>query len=175
MDLSEKANNINVQQWGTSDGNIPEDKEYEADHESKVASIEEVMEYSVMSGGKRLRGIMLLEAFRLYSLDKDIEKELAEPFAAAIECIHAYSLVHDDLPSMDNDMYRRGKLTTHAKYGHAFGVLAGDALLNYAFEIMSQAALGLTKVRGEMAGELFVRNDRRTGDGCISGGCIFRK
>lgn len=156
MDLSEKAGKINeiLKKYLPP---IPEDKKYEADNESKVASIEEVMEYSVMSGGKRLRGIMLLEAFRLYSLDKDIEKELAEPFAAAIECIHAYSLVHDDLPSMDNDMYRRGKLTTHAKYGHAFGVLAGDALLNYAFEIMSQAALGLTKVRGEMAGELFVR------------------
>ncbi len=151
MDLTQKADNINniLKRFLPR---VPLNEKGDG-----AASVEEVMEYSVMSGGKRLRGIMLIEAFRLYSLDKDLEKNLAEPFAAAIECIHAYSLVHDDLPSMDNDMYRRGMLTTHAKYGHAFGVLAGDALLNYAFEIMTNAALGLTSVRGEMAGELFVR------------------
>ncbi|MCR5323293.1 MAG: polyprenyl synthetase family protein [Lachnospiraceae bacterium] len=119
--------------------------------------IEDAMEYSVMAGGKRLRGIMLLEAFRLYNCDTDLEKNLAEPFAAAIEFIHAYSLVHDDLPSMDNDMYRRGKLTTHAKYGHAMGVLTGDALLNYAFETMTAAAARLSNMRGEIAAELGMR------------------
>ncbi len=94
----------------------------------------ESMSYSVLNGGKRLRAIMLLESFRLFSNDTDLEKMLAEPFAAAIEFIHAYSLVHDDLPAMDNDVLRRGKPTTHVAFGHAMGVLAGDALLNYAFE-----------------------------------------
>ena len=94
----------------------------------------ESMSYSVLNGGKRLRAIMLLESFRLFSDDIKLEKLLAEPFAAAIEFIHAYSLVHDDLPAMDNDVLRRGKPTTHVAFGHAMGVLAGDALLNYAFE-----------------------------------------
>ena len=119
--------------------------------------IEDAMEYSVMAGGKRLRGIMLLESFRLYNSDPDLEKNLVEPYIAAMEFIHAYSLVHDDLPSMDNDMYRRGKLTTHAKYGHAMGVLTGDALLNYAFETMTKAAVKLSGMRGEIAAELAMR------------------
>jgi len=95
----------------------------------------EAMNYSVSAGGKRLRPVLLLETFRMFGgADSS-----AEPFAAAIELIHTYSLVHDDLPAMDNDRYRRGKLTTHAKFGEAVGILAGDALLNYAFEIMSDA------------------------------------
>lgn len=105
--------------------------------------ITEAMRYSVLNGGKRLRAIMLLEAFRMFSDDTVIEHQLVEPFITAIECIHAYSLVHDDLPAMDNDTYRRGVLTTHAKFGHANGILAGDALLNYAFEIVSDAACSL--------------------------------
>lgn len=92
--------------------------------------IYEAMNYSILAGGKRLRPLLMLETFRLYSED---EKEIY-PFMAAIEMIHTYSLVHDDLPSMDNDDYRRGKLTTHKKYGEAMGVLTGDALLNFAFE-----------------------------------------
>lgn len=92
--------------------------------------IYEAMNYSILAGGKRLRPLLMLETFRLYSKD---EKEIY-PFMAAIEMIHTYSLVHDDLPSMDNDDYRRGKLTTHKKYGEAMGVLTGDALLNFAFE-----------------------------------------
>ena len=67
------------------------------------------------------------------------DPKIVEPFMAAIECIHTYSLVHDDLPEMDDDAYRRGKLTTHKKFGQAMGVLAGDALLNYAFEIVAKA------------------------------------
>lgn len=93
------------------------------------------MNYSVRVGGKRLRPMILLETCKMFGGDT----ELAKPFAAALEMIHTYSLVHDDLPAMDNDMYRRGQLTTHAKFGHAMGVLAGDGLLNYAFEIMSEA------------------------------------
>lgn len=97
----------------------------------------EAMEYSVLNGGKRLRAIMLLEAFSMFDQNKSDRHILAEPFAAAIEMIHAYSLVHDDLPAMDNDVLRRGKPTTHVAFGHAMGVLTGDALLNYAYEIAS--------------------------------------
>ena len=95
----------------------------------------EAMAYSVLAGGKRLRPIMMLESYRLFG---GVGK-VVEPFAAAIEMIHTYSLVHDDLPAMDNDKYRRGKLTTHAKYGEAMGILAGDGLLTYAFETAAAA------------------------------------
>lgn len=97
----------------------------------------EAMNYSVRVGGKRLRPMILLESCKMFGGDS----KTAEPFAAAIEMIHTYSLVHDDLPDMDNDMYRRGNLTTHAKFGPAVGILAGDGLLNYAFEVMSEACL----------------------------------
>lgn len=95
----------------------------------------EAMNYSVTAGGKRLRPILLQETARLFGY----EGEDVPPFMAAIEIIHTYSLVHDDLPAMDNDDYRRGKLTTHKKYGHAAGILAGDGLLNYAYEICAEA------------------------------------
>ena len=99
-------------------------------------TIFEAMDYSVTSGGKRLRP-MLMEAS--YEMFGGTDPKIVEPFMAAIECIHTYSLVHDDLPEMDDDAYRRGKLTTHKKFGQAMGVLAGDALLNYAFEIVAKA------------------------------------
>ena len=76
--------------------------------------------------------------FNMFSNDKDSDEKI-RPFIAAIEMVHTYSLVHDDLPAMDDDKYRRGKLTTHAKYGEALGVLAGDGLLNYAFETALKA------------------------------------
>lgn len=95
----------------------------------------EAMNYSVAVGGKRIRPMLLLESCRMFGGDP----EAAKPFAAALEMIHTYSLVHDDLPAMDNDRYRRGSLTTHARYGEAIGILAGDGLLNYAFELMSEA------------------------------------
>lgn len=90
----------------------------------------EAMNYSVLAGGKRLRPLLMHEVFCAYGG----EGQIVYPFMAAIEMIHTYSLVHDDLPAMDNDDYRRGRLTTHKKYGEAMGILAGDALLNYAFE-----------------------------------------
>ena len=90
----------------------------------------EASNYSVLVGGKRLRPMIMLESFKAFGGTGNV----VEPFMAALEMIHSGSLVHDDLPAMDNDQYRRGKLTTHAKYGHAMGVLAGDGLLNYAFE-----------------------------------------
>ena len=102
---------------------LPEEKGYQK-------TVIEAMNYSVKAGGKRLRPILIRETARLFGyMGRD-----DEPFMAAIEMIHTYSLVHDDLPAMDNDSLRRGKPTTHIKYGHAMGVLAGDALLNYAFE-----------------------------------------
>jgi len=80
--------------------------------------IQDAMRYSVKAGGKRLRPMILLEVCRMFSADARVLKT-AECFAAALEMIHTYSLVHDDLPAMDNDEYRRGMLTTHAKYGEA--------------------------------------------------------
>ena len=95
--------------------------------------VAEAMNYSVNAGGKRLRPMLLLEVYRLLG---GTDEKITEPFMAALECIHTYSLVHDDLPAMDNDDYRRGKLTTHKKFGEDFGVLAGDGLLNYAYELL---------------------------------------
>ncbi len=103
--------------------------------EGQQSQVMEAMNYSVLAGGKRLRPLLMYETYRMFGGDG----EVIFPFMAAIEMIHTYSLVHDDLPAMDNDEYRRGKLTTHAKYGHAMGVLAGDGLLNYAFETVAQA------------------------------------
>lgn len=101
-------------------------------------TVTEAMNYSVLAGGKRLRPMLLNETCRFFGGDKNTK--LAQPFMAAIEMIHTYSLVHDDLPAMDNDEFRRGRQTTHIRYGYAMGILAGDALLNYAFETMAKAA-----------------------------------
>ncbi len=95
----------------------------------------QAMEYSVMAGGKRLRPMLLQESYKLFG---GTEKETVGFFMAALEMIHTYSLVHDDLPAMDNDDFRRGKMTTHKVYGEDMGILAGDALLNYAYEIALQ-------------------------------------
>ena len=93
------------------------------------------MNYSVLAGGKRLRPMLIQETFKLFGGSGKV----IEPFMAAIEMIHTYSLVHDDLPAMDNDEYRRGKKTTHAVYGETMGILAGDGLLNFAFETATKA------------------------------------
>lgn len=95
----------------------------------------EAMNYSVNAGGKRLRPMLMKEAFSLCGG----EGKIVEPFMAALEMIHTYSLVHDDLPAMDNDEYRRGRKTTHVVYGETMAILAGDALLNYAFETACNA------------------------------------
>lgn len=105
-------------------------KKYLPEKEGYQSVIMDAMEYSLMAGGKRIRPILMLETYRLFG---GSGKEI-EPFLAAIEMIHTYSLVHDDLPAMDNDDYRRGRKTTHIVYGEDMGILAGDALLNYAFE-----------------------------------------
>lgn len=89
------------------------------------------MNYSVMAGGKRIRPIMMEQVFRMCGGNS----EIINPFMAAMEFLHTYSLVHDDLPAMDNDELRRGKKTTWAEYGEAIAILAGDGLLNYAYEV----------------------------------------
>lgn len=99
----------------------------ESGHQKMVM---EAMNYSFLAGGKRLRPMLMLETYRMFGGDT----EVIEPFMAAIEMIHTYSLIHDDLPAMDNDVYRRGKKTTHVVYGEAMAILAGDGLLNYAYE-----------------------------------------
>lgn len=109
--------------------------EYLPKEEGFQKTIFEAMNYSIMAGGKRLRPMLMEETFKMFGGTSEVIK----PFMAAIEMIHTYSLVHDDLPAMDNDEYRRGKKTTHAVYGEAMGILAGDALLNYAYETAIKA------------------------------------
>ena len=95
----------------------------------------EAMNYSVLAGGKRLRPMLMEETYKLFGGNGKI----VEPFMAAMEMVHTYSLVHDDLPAMDNDEYRRGRKTTHVVYGEGMAILAGDGLLNYAFETALKA------------------------------------
>ena len=128
-------------------GNFKEELKQKTDHAEKVIrlwlpkeegfakTMAEAMNYSMCAGGKRLRPVLLLETLRLFGGDE----KLAEPFMAGIEMIHTHSLIHDDLPAIDNDDYRRGRLTTHKVYGEAMGVLGGAALLNYAYETMFRA------------------------------------
>lgn len=116
----------------------------------------EAAKYSAMAGGKRLRPVIVLEFCRLHG--GDIKNAL--PFACALEMIHTYSLIHDDLPCMDNDDYRRGKLTNHKVFGESTAVLAGDALLTAAFETLANSGAGAAVIAGTVrtlavaAGEL---------------------
>ncbi len=105
-------------------------KGYLPEESGWARTVAEAMNYSVNVGGKRLRPMLMAETYRLFGGTDSV----IEPFMAAIEMIHTYSLVHDDLPAMDNDEYRRGKKTTWVVYGDAMAILAGDGLLNYAFE-----------------------------------------
>ena len=95
----------------------------------------EAMNYSMLVGGKKLRPLLMQQTYVMFGG----HKRVIEPFMAAMEMIHTSSLIHDDLPAIDNDLYRRGKKTTHAVYGEALGILSGDALLNYAYETASTA------------------------------------
>lgn len=118
-------------------------KKYMPREEGSQDFLFEAMNYSIFAGGKRIRPVIISIVYNMYegfiyNEDEKIARyEIMEAFMAAIEQIHTYSLVHDDLPAMDNDMYRRGMLTTHAKYGEAQAILAGDSLLNYAFETIA--------------------------------------
>ncbi len=117
---------------------LPEEKGYQK-------TVIEAMNYSILAGGKRLRPMLLQETYKMFNGEEGLE----EPFMAALEMIHTYSLVHDDLPCMDDDEYRRGRKTTHAVYGEGMAVLAGDALLNFAFET-AVSAFSRTKNAQEM-------------------------
>ena len=110
-------------------------KSYLPREEGFAKTMAQAMNYSVLAGGKRLRPMLILETCRMFGG----EDKLAYPFMAAMEMIHTHSLVHDDLPALDNDDYRRGRLTTHKVYGEAMGVLSGVALMNYAYEVMLTA------------------------------------
>ena len=119
----------------------------------------EAMKYSLEAGGKRLRPVMLLAACDMAGGDVT----LALPFACAIEMIHTYSLIHDDLPAMDNDDLRRGKPTNHKVFGEDLAILAGDGLLNAAAELMARAALRIADSRGIRAMEIIMRHAGVTG------------
>lgn len=105
--------------------------------DQKSATLYDAMSYSLMAGGKRLRPILLLAACEFSGGDENA----AIPYACALECIHTYSLIHDDLPAMDNDTLRRGRPTNHMVFGESMAILAGDGLLSSAFEIMSKDML----------------------------------
>ena len=110
---------------------------YSRFHDLPQKQLFEAMEYSLLAGGKRLRPLFAFEFCRICGR----EWQAAAPFAAAVEMIHTYSLIHDDLPSMDNDDFRRGRPTNHKVYGEAMAILAGDALLTDAFAVASTAQL----------------------------------
>lgn len=126
LNLLEFQNQVN--QW--IEENLP--KSTSKNHQKVI----EAMEYSVRNGGKRIRPLLMYAVYVL--LSKESVDEEIKPFLAAIEMIHSYSLVHDDLPAMDDDELRRGKPTCHIVYGEANAILAGDGLLNYAYESLSQ-------------------------------------
>ena len=109
--------------------------EYLPAEEGFSITMAQAMNYSMLAGGKRLRPMLMQETFRLFGGSG----KLVKPFMAGMEMIHTHSLIHDDLPALDNDDYRRGRLTTHKVYGEAMGILSGVALLNYAYETMLQA------------------------------------
>ena len=136
---------------------LPEEKGYQ----KKVI---ESMNYSVLAGGKRLRPILMEESFRLFGGNSAI----VEPFMAGIEMIHTHSLIHDDLPAIDNDDYRRGRLTTHKVYGEAMGVLSGVSLLNYAYETMLRA-FSMTEDSARVIRALRIMADRTGIHGMLGG------
>lgn len=110
---------------------------YLPEEQGWAKSVMKAMNYSVTAGGKRLRPMLMSEVYNMFGGSGNVK--VIEPFMASIEMIHTYSLVHDDLPAMDNDEYRRGRKTTHVVYGEAMAILAGDGLLNYAFETALKA------------------------------------
>lgn len=129
-------------------------KKYLPVEEGFQKSLLEAMNYSFLAGGKRLRPLLMQECYRMFGGSG----EIIEPFMAAQEMIHTYSLVHDDLPAMDNDLYRRGRKTTHAVYGEAMAILAGDGLLNLAFETACRAFA----MTGQAFGEEKSRQENNT-------------
>lgn len=140
-------------------------KKYLPEKEGYQKIIFEAMEYALMAGGKRLRPMFMCEVYRMFG---GADMNVIEPFMAAIEMIHTYSLIHDDLPAMDDDDYRRGRKTTHIVYGEAMGILAGDALLNYAYET-AVSALGCTADVNRVAKALAVLSEKAGIYGMVGG------
>lgn len=132
--------------------------------EGFARTMAQAMNYSMLAGGKRLRPMLIQETYRLFGGTEKV----AEPFMAGMEMIHTHSLIHDDLPALDNDDYRRGRLTTHKVYGEAMGVLSGVALLNYAYETMLQA-FSLTEDQDRVIGALKVMAEKTGIYGMLGG------
>lgn len=134
QELTERTNEIEIILAACA----PEEQGYQK-------TIFQAMNYSLMAGGKRLRPLLIQETYRLFG---GSHEAVIHPFMAAIEMIHTYSLIHDDLPALDNDEYRRGRKTSHMVFGEAMAILAGDGLLNYAYETAA-GAFDLTEDIGE--------------------------
>ena len=150
-------------------------REYLPEESGFAKTMAEAMNYSMTAGGKRLRPILIRETYELFG-GKD---KLCEPFMAAMEMIHTHSLIHDDLPALDNDDYRRGRLTTHKVYGEAMGVLSGVALLNRAYEVML-SAFDLTEDKDRVIAAKMCIRDRPVSDkrlveafGTMAEGCAL--
>ncbi len=134
--------NIDIKQYLSEQRQLVEQglRRYMLPKEGKFADHIKTMRYSLFVGGKRIRPILCLAAGRCVSYDSESE-ELLLPAACALECVHTYSLIHDDLPAMDDDDLRRGQATCHKKFGEAQAILAGDGLLTYAFALLSNQNL----------------------------------
>ena len=141
--------------------------EFLPEEEGFQKTILEAMNYSMQAGGKRLRPLLMAETYRMFGGTG----EVIRPFMAAMEMIHTHSLIHDDLPALDNDEYRRGKKTTHVVYGEAMAILAGDALLNYAYETAARAFS--IEPGNERIGKAFQILTGKTGIyGMLGGQCV---
>lgn len=141
--------------------------EFLPEEEGFQKTILEAMNYSMKAGGKRLRPLLMAETYRMFGGTG----EVIRPFMAAMEMIHTHSLIHDDLPALDNDEYRRGKKTTHVVYGEAMAILAGDALLNYAYETAARAFA--LEPGNERIGKAFQILTAKTGIyGMLGGQCV---
>ena len=139
-------------------------RKYLPEESGFAKTMAEAMNYSMTAGGKRLRPILIMETYRLFGG----EGALCEPFMAAMEMIHTHSLIHDDLPALDNDDYRRGRLTTHKVYGEAMGVLSGVALLNRAYEVML-SAFDLTEDKERVISAMRIMADKTGINGMLGG------
>ena len=134
---------------------------YRRDKECPERTLNESMEYSLIAGGKRLRPILILSTYQIFKNNI----EYCMPYAVAIEMIHNFSLIHDDLPSIDNDDFRHGKLTNHKKFNESTAILAGDCLMNYAYYVISEDLKNTTdvqelKIKINIFNELTVAIDR---------------
>ncbi|WP_238988749.1 polyprenyl synthetase family protein [Calorimonas adulescens] len=138
-------------------------KTYLPHEDEKPEIIHQAMRYSVSSGGKRIRPILAMATYEMF--DRDVKYIL--PVACAIEYIHTYSLIHDDLPAMDNDDFRRGKPTSHRVFGEAIAILAGDALLTHAFNVIYESALTYSERM-----KLYVLAGKEIAEACDSKGLV---